>query len=204
MANLTTRQRAFELNAQNENADQILRKGALQGPTAAKTMVTTRQRQGLADIGNKQLLGGIVKPARMTKQKATSNLSSKAVTGNFPQPAAVEERTSALNRPKRKLSNEKDEQPMEIIQDEPVEQVMQDTCMDVDDGNAALQEEASDVAAFSTANFLLHPSVENIDLEDQEDPQLVVDYVNEIYGYMRNLENSQSVREDYLKGQKSK
>ena len=93
---------------------------------------------------------------------------------------------------------------MEIIQDEPVQQVMQDTCMDIDDGNAALQEESSAVSAFSSTNFLMNPSIDNIDVEDQEDPQLVVDYVNEIYGYMRYLENEQLVREDYLKGQKSK
>ena len=41
-------------------------------------------------------------------------------------------------------------------------------------------------------------NIENIDLEDQNDPQLVSEYVNDIYGYMRFLENKQSVREKYL------
>ena len=30
------------------------------------------------------------------------------------------------------------------------------------------------------------------------DPQLVSEYVNEIYGYMRELEEKQSVRKNYL------
>lgn len=49
------------------------------------------------------------------------------------------------------------------------------------------------VNAYSTNN------IENIDKDDVENPQLVVDYVNEIYGYLRQLEAIQSVREDYLK-----
>ena len=48
------------------------------------------------------------------------------------------------------------------------------------------------VVAFSAQN------IENIDLEDQNDPQLVTDYVNEIYGYMRHLEDQQSIRQNYF------
>ena len=40
----------------------------------------------------------------------------------------------------------------------------------------------------------------NIESEDIDDPQLVVDYVNEIYEYMRMMERSQSVKKDYLTG----
>ena len=52
--------------------------------------------------------------------------------------------------------------------------------------------DTDDAVAYSAQN------IENIDLEDQNDPQLVSEYVNEIYGYMRFLENQQSVREKYL------
>ena len=41
-------------------------------------------------------------------------------------------------------------------------------------------------------------NIDNIDLEDQDDPQLVSEHVNEIYGYMRFLEHKQSIREKYL------
>ena len=36
--------------------------------------------------------------------------------------------------------------------------------------------------------------------EDVDDPQLVVDYVNEIYEYMRMMERSQAIKKDYLTG----
>ena len=36
--------------------------------------------------------------------------------------------------------------------------------------------------------------------EDVDDPQLVVDYVNEIYEYMRMMERSQAIKKDYLNG----
>ena len=52
--------------------------------------------------------------------------------------------------------------------------------------------DTDDAVAYSAQN------IDNIDLEDQNDPQLVSEYVNEIYGYMRFLENQQSVREKYL------
>ena len=52
--------------------------------------------------------------------------------------------------------------------------------------------EVDEVAAFSAQN------IENIDLEDMNDPQLVSEYVNEIYGYMRELEEKQSVWKNYL------
>ena len=52
--------------------------------------------------------------------------------------------------------------------------------------------EVDEVVAYSAQN------IENIDLEDQQDPQLVSEYVNEIYGYMRQLENEQSIRKNYL------
>merc|ERR550539_361784 len=40
--------------------------------------------------------------------------------------------------------------------------------------------------------------IENIDQDDVENPQLVVEYVNEIYAYMRYLEDKQSISEEYL------
>ena len=52
--------------------------------------------------------------------------------------------------------------------------------------------EIDEVVAYSAQN------IENIDLEDMNDPQLVSEYVNEIYGYMRELEEKQSVRKNYL------
>ena len=77
--------------------------------------------------------------------------------------------------------------------------------MDVD----SLPEESRDVAmevelpsvVACTEGFSTNKLVQfNIESEDIDDPQLVVDYVNEIYEYMRMMERSQSVKKDYLTG----
>ena len=44
--------------------------------------------------------------------------------------------------------------------------------------------------------------VEDIDKDDQTDPQLVTEYVNQIYVYLRHLEKDQSVEKDYLGNKK--
>ena len=54
------------------------------------------------------------------------------------------------------------------------------------------------VEILPTAHSVLN--IENIDKDDGENPQLVVEYVNEIYAYLRHLENVQNVREKYLSG----
>eukprot|EP00092_Neocalanus_flemingeri_P040806 GFUD01044423.1.p1 GENE.GFUD01044423.1~~GFUD01044423.1.p1 ORF type:complete len:401 (-),score=120.91 GFUD01044423.1:292-1494(-) len=43
--------------------------------------------------------------------------------------------------------------------------------------------------------------VEDIDADDAGNPQLVVEYVNDIYSYLRHLETVQCVKADYLAGQ---
>merc|ERR1719412_2829958 len=45
------------------------------------------------------------------------------------------------------------------------------------------------------------PEIEDIDAEDAGNPQLVVEYVNDIYNYLRHVENVQNVKEDYLADQ---
>ena len=44
-------------------------------------------------------------------------------------------------------------------------------------------------------------NVLNIDADDDEMPQLVSEYVNDIYAYLRDLERKYSVRPNYLDGQ---
>lgn len=42
------------------------------------------------------------------------------------------------------------------------------------------------------------PEIEDIDAEDAGNPQLVVEYVNDIYNYLRHVEKVQNVKADYL------
>ena len=43
--------------------------------------------------------------------------------------------------------------------------------------------------------------IEDIDIEDAGNPQLVVEYVQDIYNYLRQVEDVQNIRADYLEGQ---
>jgi len=46
------------------------------------------------------------------------------------------------------------------------------------------------------------PLIEDPDVHDRDNPQLVVEYVNDIYLYLREVENAQTISADYLAGQK--
>ncbi|XP_060083337.1 G2/mitotic-specific cyclin-B-like [Ylistrum balloti] len=61
-------------------------------------------------------------------------------------------------------------------------------CMDISDDKPE---------AFSKALL----KVQDIDANDKENPQLVSEYVNDIYNYMRHLEEKYMVRPNYLEGQ---
>lgn len=140
----------------------------------------TRGRAAMLEIGNQGALkpvNNIVKPARMmVKQKATTSLRAAAAP---PKPLVAD--NGVKLRRKRKCETVK---PMEV--DPPSEDV---EMMEVDEP----------VVAFSADN-LVKFNIENIDAEDEEDPQLVVQYVNEIYVYMRQLEAKQAIKKEYLKG----
>jgi hypothetical protein len=43
--------------------------------------------------------------------------------------------------------------------------------------------------------------IEDVDIEDAGNPQLVVDYVQDIYKYLRQVETTQRIETDYLRGQ---
>lgn len=59
--------------------------------------------------------------------------------------------------------------------------------------------EPMEVSVFSDGEF--DEEIEDIDKEDRENPQLVVEYVRDIYNYLRHVESIQTIRPDYLVGQ---
>jgi len=171
----------------NENIMQQSRQLRNKAAAGMEKAISTRQRTALGEIGNNKSqnilgsrkenagIGGIIKPPRLTKQVGTTSL--KSIVPNTGENAAV-------IRPKRTRSGEKipEESKEDKMEVEPTKEEAVDECvMEVDE-----------VVAHSTRN------IENIDLEDMNDPQLVSEYVNEIYGYMRELEEKQSVRKNYL------
>jgi len=162
------------------------------GAAAAKGRVTRAARTAMTDIGNKANLlqnaknlnnkgikKELVKPARvLSKQKATTTLAQ--LTTNDVTAARVTRRSAEQKR------------------DELMEQDVSKQMEDVEMADLAA---APVVKAYSVGNL---ENVDNIDKDDVENPQLVVEYVNEIYEYLRQLETLQGVREDYLNKSETK
>jgi len=163
------------------------------GPRGKGAMVPNNRvtrRTAMSEIGNKQgnalqpfgnrtlknvapLKQDIKKPSRITKQKATTNLQK-------------------INEPSSRITR----RSAEKIEEKPVESMEQDVTQKIEDVEMEDVEQVLPVAT-STAQ------IENIDQDDVENPQLVVEYVNEIYAYMRYLEDKQSISEEYLSHVKS-
>lgn len=163
------------------------------GPRGKGAMVPNNRvtrRTAMSEIGNKQgnalqpfgnrtlknvapLKQEIKKPSRITKQKATTNLQK-------------------INEPSSRITR----RSAEKIEEKPVESMEQDVTQKIEDVEMEDVEQVLPIAT-STAQ------IENIDQDDVENPQLVVEYVNEIYAYMRYLEDKQSISEEYLSHVKS-
>jgi len=190
--------RATQFGLQNsENQNLVANaKNALLG----KTAVTRSTRTALGELGNKA---------------GANRTALRAKDTNIPAPAQKPVRT--LNKQKGTASLQGLQKPLvtknEAAPPKPVRQLRKRSksngeAMDVD----SLPQESQDVEmevelpsvvacteGFST-NKLVQFNIEDIDSEDVDDPQLVVDYVNEIYEYMRMMERAQSVKKDYLGG----
>lgn len=162
------------------------------GAAAAKGRVTRAARTAMTDIGNKANLlqnaknlnnkgikKELVKPARvLSKQKATTTLAQ--LTSN----------DVTATRVTRRSTEQKKDELME-----------QDVSKQMEDVEMADLAAAPVVKAYSVGNL---ENVDNIDKDDVENPQLVVEYVNDIYEYLRQLETIQGVREDYLNKSETK
>ncbi|NXG31170.1 CCNB2 protein, partial [Dromaius novaehollandiae] len=139
----------------------------------AKTQVTGK-RAALEEIGNKVSTRGtyIAKKTERFKPsiKPAKGPSKMTNTIALPKPPAVVNQVSKETSVPKVLSPV----PMDVSMQE------EDLCQ-----------------AFS--DVLLN-SVEDIDAEDWENPQLCSDYVKDIYLYLRQLELQQSVRPRYLDG----
>jgi len=202
MAGLRTTNHLNLLNTENESRVQNgkmaaagVRAGAVRGTRAA-----------MAEIGNNQMAArglrakdgnttAVIKPARMmTKQKGTTSLKAIAAA---PKPLIDENAGQARQQRSRKRKQSSDSKDSS------------ESSMDIDGVSALPQEHdvemeeqvavAESEPAFSSKHLAAF-NVDDIDSEDVDDPQLVVQYVNEIYEYMRFMERSQAIKKEYLNG----
>lgn len=164
-----------------ENAENGALRAKNNAQMNAKAGIRPLTRAALGDIANKGRVGETgqgqggkdqkaLKPARagLTKQKATSALN------------LLPQRSTRSKKSSSPVSS--DVLPMETEVTGPQEQ------NDVEMDEAVPEEVAAEVGG----------QVEDIDADDVENPQMATDYVNEIYAYMRQLEDDQCVKQNYL------
>jgi len=206
MAGLRTTTHLNLLNAENESRIQN-GKMAAAGVRAGAVRST---RAAMAEIGNNQTAAGrgglrakdanaVIKPARMmTKQKGTTSL--KALTSGPAQPKPLVDENAVKQvrgTRKRKQSNEKDVSESSSMEIDGVAALPQEHDVEMEEEKTAAIAVPAAEPAFSTKHLAAF-NVDDIDSEDVDDPQLVVQYVNEIYEYMRFMERSQAIKKEYL------
>lgn len=113
--------------------------------------------------------------APKTTRAALGDLRNKARSVSLTTEQQIKEAKIAAAKPRRKISPTKENPISEKVQDEI---------------------EKMDVSA------VVDQEIEDIDKEDVGNPQLVVEYVQDIYAYLRFLEKEQNVIANYLNHQK--
>lgn len=157
-----------------ENSDALAGKAGLPGKTR---LTSAAARSALGNIGNRAAFHTTQDTKKAVKQEPTEvakpRLAKSAATSSL-QTAKDTNAKPAAKKPINKAHDELKEKtpipfsPMEVSTSE----------------------------AFS--RLMLPPNVADIDSEDHDNPQLVSEYVNDIYQYMRQLEDRYAIREHYL------
>jgi len=160
-----------------ENSDALPGKAGLPG----KTRITSATaRSALGNIGNRAAFHGTQEAKKGQKQETTEvtkpRLAKSAATTSL---HSVSAKDTNANKPVAKKATNK-------VQDELKEKAL----------TPFSPMEVSASEAFS--RLMLPPNVADIDSEDHDNPQLVSEYVNDIYNYMRLLEERYAVHEKYL------
>lgn len=189
-----------QMNANRDNADMLPpnKTNVLRPRTAHPD-----QRNTLGDIGNKVSAITISEGTKtkghgpikkeivqlsshqqkvLTKQKATTALKSVAEINN--KVITQEQETFGLE-PATNVVPKSTAVPTVKVHPKPCAPAPMETC-----------ESESD--AFSRALLL---NVQDIDANDKDNPQLVSEYVNDIYEYMRTMEKKYPIQFNYLDGQ---
>jgi len=143
----------------------------------------------MGEIGN--VAGGQFARSGKALQKPIKGTAKPKVAQGAPQPLvreAGQKPEPRFFRKKKASSSEKSDLAAPLTK---VPEVDQD--VEMESPAPAVPE------GFSTKNLGLF-NIEDIDEEDKDDPQLVVEYINEIYEYLRMMERKQSIKKDYLDG----
>lgn len=199
MATHVRQLRSTTVNSENPES-MLSRKGGMKPGLAASkagvrsalgTLTGNQQRPKNAAAG--PVKDQIQKPTRLTKQKATTslqNLKQNRVIVAAPTQQSAATRPSLERRAKGTS---------------PVEEKENEELMDTEElGAENVAKLPVDVEMVDVAAAAIVAPAEDIDKDDFGNPQMLPEYVNEIYAYMRILEQRQAVRPGYLGADGSK
>ncbi|CAK8676804.1 unnamed protein product [Clavelina lepadiformis] len=172
------------------------RQAVQQNAIIKKRSAIPTTRSALGDLNNQ--LPASKNGSTLQRQKAESNLRKPLGTKqtNIPQksrvttrkdnaakPAPVAAKKAASELPNR---SEVKEVVQEVLPESPVAMVV---------GTPSKQ----DVDQVNIFDLALKPGIDDIDVNDAENPQLCSEFVNDIYHYMLYLESQYPIRPGYLK-----
>lgn len=174
---LTTRQSQQTRLGNRENSDAVAPgKAGLLGKTR---LTTATARSALGNIGNRAAFHTAQDAKKGVKQEPSKEIAKPRLN----KTAAVTSLQNAKDTKKAVTKPVKPQNVEEIKKEAPAP-------------FSPMEVSASE--AFS--RLMLPPNVADIDSEDHDNPQLVAEYVNDIYTYMRQLEDRYSINEHYLDG----
>jgi len=166
-------------------------------------VVTTR----LMDRENAKVAGR--KPLQRTERQALTNITNRTglglkQAGDVKKPAFVKPVVQKTKKAGPVLRPAKLEvtQPMDISVDKTtVKNVAPKKAEVVNINSGVLDIVKPEIkpAAFSDTRWAAD-EIEDVDIDDIDNPQLVADYVKDIYKYLRQVEDEQSIRAKFLSG----
>lgn len=172
----------------SEDANQIPANKAHIRP---RTALQTTQRNTLGDIGNKV---SAISISDGTKKGA---ITKEIIQVNKPTHKVITKSKATVSLRALAEPNVQEQEAFHFL--EPGVPTAKSTAVVLpqQNGSAPMDTSEAEAEAFSKALF----NVQDIDVNDKDNPQLVSEYVNDIYNYMRVLEIKYPIKKSYLDGQ---
>lgn len=169
-------------------------------------VVTTR----LMDRENAKVVGVTGKPVQRTQRQALTNITNKTtglggkLVRDVKKPAFVKPVVQKTNKVVLRPAKLEATQPMDISLDKGTSKVTAPApkkaeIINIKSGVLDIVKPESKPVAFSDTRWAAD-EIDDVDVDDMDNPQLVAEYVKDIYKYLRQVEEEQSIRSKFLSG----
>lgn len=192
-------------------------------PVHGKSMATrlSRQQRGaLMDIGNNPIQVNAVKTKPYIEAITRNDKENTYVKQNVALPCQNENSVhqSVIEEPKAKrkhygesilkpvtemaVSNEGNKDIEDVDMISPTDVIKEAGVNFMESGDVSMAEHDNIETSVVLRSAMPPLEWEDVDMDDMEDPQMVSEYVNDIFAYLCTLENKYTISESYLRGKK--